>query len=85
MPIGKPGRVRALKGVKQVLLDTHEATIIEFRDRFDDLNALITRHFTDDMWIFVTKSDPDWHDHLVRLGYAVPDITPRQLVHTLKG
>ncbi len=67
---GHAGQVRVLQGMRRVLLDTHEATIIEFRDRFDDLNAIITRHFTDDMWIFVTKNDPDWESHLIRLGYA---------------
>ncbi len=65
----QPGQVRVLKGIEKVLLDTHEATVIEFRDRFNDLNAIITRHFSDDMWIFVTKQDPDWEAHLVRLGY----------------
>jgi len=64
-----PGQVRVLKGVERTLLDTHEATTIEFRDRFNDLNAIITRHFSDDLWIFVTKNDPDWEAHLVRLGY----------------
>jgi len=66
---GKPGQVRVLKGVQQVLLDTDEATTIEFRDRFDNLNALYSRHFDDDIWIFVTKDDPDWVSHLIRLGY----------------
>jgi len=69
---GQPGQVRVLKGMKEVMLDTHEATVIEFRDRFDDLNALIVRHFSDDMWIFVTKNDPDWTSHLMRLGYITP-------------
>jgi len=81
---GIPGRLRVLQGVRKVLLDTHEATLIEFRDTFDDLMAIVTRHFNDDMWIFVTKDDPDWHSHLVRLGYSPADITPRQLVDGLK-
>jgi len=76
-----PGQVRVLKGAAGVLLDTHEATTVEFRDRFNDLNALITRHFSDDIWIFVTKSDPDWESHLVRLGYMP---TPASAAHIIR-
>jgi hypothetical protein len=74
-----------LQGVKKVLLDTHEATVIEFRDRFGDLNAVISRHFNDDMWIFTTKADPDWLAHLVRLGYAQADMSLQQLVQQVGG
>jgi hypothetical protein len=85
MKEGLPGRVRVLQGAKQVLLDTHEATVIEFRDQFGDLNAVISRHFNDDMWIFTTKADDDWHAHLVRLGYSLADMSVNQLVHNLRG
>jgi hypothetical protein len=85
MANGRPGQVRVLQGVQKVLLDTHEATVIEFRDQFGDLNAVISRHFNDDMWIFTTKADPDWHAHLVRLGYSPADMNIQQLVHNLRG
>lgn len=76
----QPGQVRVLRGVEKVLLDTHEATVIEFRDRFNDLNAIITRHFSDDMWIFVTKNDPDWEAHLVRLGYRPSSLRAADII-----
>lgn len=79
VPVGSPGQVVVMAGL-QLLLNTDKATVIEFRDRFGDLMALICRHFTDDMWIFVTKDDPDWDAHLVRLGYINAGITMRQLI-----
>jgi len=80
----QPGQVRVLKGIEKVLLDTHEATVIEFRDVFNDLNAIITRHFSDDMWIFVTKQDPDWEAHLVRLGYMPSPLRTADIISTRK-
>jgi len=74
-----PGQVRVMAGL-QPLLITDKATVVEFRDRFGDLNALFCRHFTDDMWIFVTRDDPDWSATLVRLGYTAAPMTTEQLV-----
>jgi hypothetical protein len=54
------------------LLETHEATVIEFYDKFGDMNALLFRQFSDDMWALVTKLDEDWPAALVRLGYLQP-------------
>lgn len=84
--MGKPGRIRVLGGVmRPPLLDTHEATILEFRDKFDDLVALFTRHFNDDMWIFVTKQDDDWESTLIRLGYMRSPVGIHQLLTELKA
>jgi hypothetical protein len=81
-----PGQIRVLAGVmRPPLLDTHEATIVEFRDRFGDLNALFTRHFSDEMWIFVTRDMDEWEETLIRLGYQPSEITTRQLVEQVKS
>lgn len=54
------------------LLDTTEAQVIEFRDSFGDLNALLVRVLSDELWGLVTKKDPDWYDALIRYGYIKP-------------
>jgi hypothetical protein len=51
------------------LLETEDAHIIEFRDGFNDLNALMIRVLSDEMWGLVTRNDPDWESTLVRFGY----------------
>jgi hypothetical protein len=79
VPVGPPGQIRVMAGIRPILT-TDKATVIEFRDKFRDLMALFCRHFNDDMWIFITKDDPDWESHLVRLGYLSSSITAEQLV-----
>jgi hypothetical protein len=54
------------------LLETQDANMIEFRDSFGDLNALLVRMLSDEMWGLVTKNDPDWYDVLIRYGYIKP-------------
>jgi hypothetical protein len=61
--------VRSNNVLQPPLLDTTEASIIEFRDRFGALNALFCRVLSDDMWGLVTKNDPDWDATLIRYGY----------------
>lgn len=70
---GEPGRIGVFRVLsEEPLLFTHEASLIEVWDSQDELFAVFTRHFSDDMWIFVTKDDDDWDSHLVRLGYRAP-------------
>ena len=79
--MGSPGLVRVLAGVaRPPLLETCEASIVEFRDRFGDLIAIFHRHFNDDMWVFVTCKDPDWEPTLVRLGYMNSPVALRSLL-----
>ena len=61
--------VRTNNVLQAPLLETDAAHIIEFRDDFGDLQALMIRVFTDDMWGLVTQNDEDWHATLVRYGY----------------
>lgn len=84
VPARAPGVIRVMAGIQPVFT-TEKATVIEFYDAFGDLMALFCRHFSDDMWIFVTKADADWEDHLVRLGYIQPSITAEQLVRELSA
>ena len=61
--------VRGGNVLKPPLLVTEDAYVIEFRDGFNDLNALMFRVLSDEMWGLVTKDDPDWHATLVHYGY----------------
>lgn len=74
-----PGHVTVMAGLQQIL-ETDKATVIEFRDGYGDLVAIFSRHFNDDMWIFVTKADPDWESHLVRLGLLKPSISINNVI-----
>ena len=66
---GAPGRLLVSAGpLKQLLLGTHEATVLGFYDRFGDLHTVIFRAFSDDMWGMCTKKDEDWQATLTRLG-----------------
>ena len=58
--------VRTNNVLSPPLLETDEASIIEFRDSFGDLQALMIRIFTEDLWGLVTKNDFDWEATLVR-------------------
>jgi hypothetical protein len=72
---GAPGRVLVSAGpLRPLLLDTHEATVFGFYDRFGDLHTLIYRMLSDDMWGISTKQDVDWRATLTRLGIKSADI-----------
>ena len=78
--MGNPGTIRVLASVlKPPLLETDKANIVEFRDAYGDLNAIYSR-VSADMWMFVTRNDPDWESNLIRLGYMDSPITLQQLV-----
>jgi len=62
--------VRGTNILQAPLLVTEDATLIEFRDGYDDLIALMVRVLSDDMWGLVTKNDPDWQAMLIRYGYS---------------
>ena len=81
------GTIRVLAGiVRPPLLETQDATVIEFRDNFGDLNAVFCRLVPDaDLWAFVTRKDPDWDATLVRLGYKPSPITTQGLLAELSG
>jgi hypothetical protein len=55
--------------LQPVLLDSVDAEIIEFRDMYEDLMALMVR-VRDDIWSLVTREDEDWNGTLVRYGYS---------------
>ena len=82
IPVDTPGVIRVMEGIRPAFI-TEKATALEFYDRFGDLMAIFCRHFSDDMWVFVTKADPDWEDHLVRLGYIAPNMSASELVRAI--
>ena len=66
--------VRGQNIMQPALLETNDAHLIEFRDDFGDLNALMVYGVLGtDMWALVTKEDEDWPAMLVRYGYMTPD------------
>ena len=61
--------VRGNNALQPPLFISEDARIIEFHDSFGDLNALMFRVLSEEMWALVTKDDPDWHAMLVHYGY----------------
>jgi len=61
--------VRTNNVLKPPMLETDQASIIEFRDNDNHLQALMVKVFTEDLWGLVTMNDPDWEATLVRYGY----------------
>ena len=61
--------VRGNNILQPPLLETENARTIEFHDSFGELNALMFRVLSDEMWALVTKNDPDWQATLLRFGY----------------
>jgi len=67
---GKPRIVvRGPNVMDPPLIETDSAHLIEFRDSFGELNALMVRVFSDELWGLVTRNDPDWKSMLIRYGY----------------
>jgi hypothetical protein len=72
--------VRSPNMMAPPLLETNGAHLIEFRDGFGELNALMVRIFSDEMWGLVTRNDPDWKSMLVRYGYLTDMSKPIEQV-----
>ena len=51
------------------LLDTTDATQIEFYDANGELVALFGRIFSDDFWFYSNRNDKDWPQVLARTGF----------------
>jgi hypothetical protein len=51
------------------LLDTTAATQIEFYDGNGELLALFGKIFSDELWFYSNKKDPDWPQVLARTGF----------------
>lgn len=61
--------VRGSNILKAPLLDTKDASILEFYDGNNKLMALLVRVLSTNAWGLVTQNDPDWNEALVRYGY----------------
>jgi len=64
--------VRGRDQLKPPLLDTDEASAIEFRDPASgELKAIFARGmFGESTWMFVSCSDKDWPEAMRLLGYS---------------
>jgi hypothetical protein len=61
--------VRGSNILKPPLLETSDASIIEFYDGYNELMALLVRVLSTNAWGLVTKNDPDWNETKIRYGY----------------
>ena len=76
MENGKPKIiVRGCNILKPPLLETSDASIIEFYDSFGDMNALMVKMLSDECWGLVTRDNPAWLSMLMRYGYVKPEAT----------
>lgn len=62
--------VRADSIFQGPLLDTENASAVEFYDCNGDLVAIFGKILSDDFWGFSTVNDPDWEQVMARMGYA---------------
>jgi len=63
------------------MLETTDAHIVEFRDGFGDLTALLVKMpGGDELWGLVTKNDEDWIATLVRYGYVTPGKSAESII-----
>lgn len=67
--------VRGRDFMKPPLLETSDASIIEFYDSFGDMNALMVKMLNDECWGLVTRDNPVWLSMLMRYGYVKPEAT----------
>lgn len=62
---GEGRRVVLLAGA--IELPAMRAVTVEFHDA-EGLTAVAYGQFTDDFWIYATRADGDWKQHLLRIG-----------------
>ena len=70
--------------LKRPLYETNKANLIEFYGDNGELNALLFRQFHKDLYMLVTKADPDWAATLIRLGYVTVDMSPSEFLNKVK-
>jgi len=68
-----PGRLRVFSSRGDLILDTAAASVVELYRGADQLAAVFSRHFNDDMWIYANEHDNDWEASKTRLGYGIFD------------
>jgi len=62
--------VRGRNILRQPLLDSTEANLIEIYDQDNRLIAFFVHIFTDNTWGLCTKDDPDWAEMCIRYGFS---------------
>lgn len=63
-------RIRVIRSIfEPPLLETNEASCIEFYDEDGSMEALLSRVLDDNFWCLSTKKDADWPQTMMRHGY----------------
>lgn len=70
--------------ISKPLLMSNDANLIEFYDPQGSLMSLLFRQFSDNMWMLVTKEDPDWETTLIRMGYRGVKQSPAEFIQAVK-
>ena len=78
--------LRAYESIlKPPLFESTKANLLEFYDDNGKLIALLFKQFNNDLYMLVTKADPDWHATLVRLGYVNVKLSPQEFLKSLNS
>jgi len=70
--------------LKRPLYETNKANLIEFYGDDGELNALLFKQFNNELYMLVTKADPDWAATLIRLGYVNVKLSPKEFLNKVK-
>lgn len=63
-------RIRVIRSIfEPPLLDTTEASVVEFIDEQGNMEAVLSRVLDNNFWCLSTKKDADWQQTLMRHGY----------------
>lgn len=74
--------IRPKNILKQAVVEIRDPQVLELYDNNDNLIAVLTQLFNDNLWGMVTKGDPDFNTTLVQLGLAkiIPDTTLKKVM-----
>ena len=77
--------IRILNSVlKPALFETHLGNLIEFYSDSGELTALLFKQFNSDLYMLVTRADPDWAATLIRLGYTSVNHSPQDFLQQVR-
>ena len=68
--MAKPRIVVRGSVLEEPLLDTEDATVIEFYDQHGDLMAVFGKVLNENFWSISFRNDDDWEQVLARMGFV---------------